>query len=370
MTGTRRLRFFCCLLFLTAHCHPPTAICYLDEAGGRGGEPGGGADAATRAGVHRGAGRGRARDLGAGVLLFEEGATHAGVYYLPGQRLVVSACAARVEVGVNARLAQSGLEVSAVARHRLDDARHAAVAGGEERLLVRDARRHHTHLDVRDAREVLREPLQTALQLALLADGLPLEGRVGLGHEAVQGGDDLPRAPELLARLKHPVLDALDQFDHRFEVFVGLSGQPRHHVELDGEHAAVEDRAADVYYLVVGQVLVDDAAQAVAAGLGRDRYLLVARRDERVQKLVLDLVEPQRRDGDFIVHLAQAAEDVADLGGVADGRRDESDLVCATAPLGRLPEDVARGDDARRPVVKAGPAEAAPLRAAARNIDK
>src|SRR5919205_104825 len=356
----------------TAYCGLPTAYCslQLNQSGGGGGEPGRGADAAARAGVHGGAGRGRARDLRAGVLLLKEGAAHAGVYDLPREHFVVGARARGVEGGVHARLAQRGVEVVAVARHGLDDARDAAVAGGEERLLVRDARGHHAHLHVRDAREVLGEPLQAALEFALLADGLPLEGRVRLRHEAVQGRDDFPRAAEAAARLQHPVLDASDEFDHRFEVFVRLGRQARHHVELDGEHAAVEDGAADVNYLVVRQVLVDDAPQAVAARLGRNRYLLVARLDERVEQLIFNLVEPQRRDGNLVAHLAQAAQDVADFGVVADGGRNQTDLVGAPAPLFGLAEYVARGHDARRPVVEARPAEAAALRAAARNLDE
>src|SRR5438270_14099393 len=85
----------------------------LDESGGRGGEPRGGADAAARACVNGGAGRGRARNLRARVFFFEEGPAHAGVNNLPRQRLVVSPRAARVERGGNAGLAQRGLPVAA-----------------------------------------------------------------------------------------------------------------------------------------------------------------------------------------------------------------------------------------------------------------
>src|ERR1044072_565910 len=90
--------------------------------------------------------------------------------------------------------------------------------------------------------------------------------------------------------------------------------------------------------------------------------------DSRVQKLIFNLVEPQAGDGNLIPHRAQAAEYLAYLRVVADRRGDQPDLVCARAPLFGLGEDVARGHDARRPVVETGPAEAAPLRAPARNL--
>src|SRR2546423_7582173 len=89
----------------------------LDESGGRGGEPRGWADAAARAGVNGGAGRGRARDLRARVLTFEEGPAHAGVNYLPRQRLVVSPRTGSVKRCVNSGLAQRPLQVAAAPRH-------------------------------------------------------------------------------------------------------------------------------------------------------------------------------------------------------------------------------------------------------------
>src|SRR5204862_1521799 len=88
------------------------------------------------------------------------------------------------------------------------------------------------------------------------------------------------------------------------------------------------------------------------------------------QQFVFYLIETERRDGNTELHRAQALKYLADFGVVADRRRDKTYLVCAPAPLGGLRQYVARGHDARRPVVEARPAEAAPLRAPARNLDE
>ena len=72
----------------------------------------------------------------------------------------------------------------------------------------------------------------------------------------------------------------------------GFRRQTDHHIELDGQHSAVENRAADVDDLVIGQIFVDDAAQAVGTGFRSDGDLLVARFDKGVEQFVGDLVEP------------------------------------------------------------------------------
>ena len=52
--------------------------------------------------------------------------------------------------------------------------------------------------------------------------------------------------------------------------------QADHHIKLDGQHSAVENRTADIDDLVVCQILVNDTAKTVGAGLGCDGDLLVA----------------------------------------------------------------------------------------------
>ena len=130
----------------------------------------------------------------------------------------------------------------------------------KQRLLVRDARRHHAHFDVRNPRELFRHPLQTPLQFFLFTDRLPLERRVRLRHKTVQRGDDFADVPETFARFEHAVFDAFDERDHLYQIFVGLRRQADHQVELDRSTSPVKDRAADVHDLVVRQILVDNFA--------------------------------------------------------------------------------------------------------------
>ena len=97
----------------------------------------------------------------------------------------------------------------------------------------------------------------------------------GFGHKAVERRDDLARPAELLSRLEHPVLDPLDEDEHLVEVFLRFGRQADHHIKLDGEHAAVENRAADIDDLVVRQILIDHAPQTVGARFRCDGDLLV-----------------------------------------------------------------------------------------------
>ena len=139
-----------------------------------------------------------------------------------------------------------------------------------------NARGHRPHLDVGNAREFLTNEFQTALQFFLFTNWFPLKWRVGFGHESVQRRNDLTGATETLAGFEHAILYSLDQNDHLLQVFVSFRRQANHHVELDGEHAAIEHRAADVDDLIVGQVLVNDATQAIGSGFRSDRDLLIA----------------------------------------------------------------------------------------------
>ena len=113
-------------------------------------------------------------------------------------------------------------------------------------------------------------------QFLFVADRVPLKRRVRLWHKAVERRDDLARTAEFLAGLEHSVLDPLDEDEHLVEVFLRFGRQADHHIKLDGQHSAVENGAADIDDLVVGQILVDHAAQTVGAGFGCDGDLLVA----------------------------------------------------------------------------------------------
>src|SRR6185503_20542561 len=144
-----------------------------------------------------------------------------------------------------------------------DDRSNASISGREQRLLMRDARRHGAHFHVGDARQLLTDELQTSLQFFFRANCFPLKWCVGLWYEAVQRRNDLSDVPELAAGFEHAILDALDQHDHLVQIFISLSRQAHHQIEFYRQHAPIEDRAADIDYFVISQVLIDDATQSV-----------------------------------------------------------------------------------------------------------
>ena len=184
-----------------------------------------------------------------------------------------------------------------------------------------DARGHRAHLDVGNPGEFLADKLQAALQFFLFTNWFPLKWRVGFGYESIQRRNDLAGATEALAGFKHAILDALNQHNHFFQIFISFGRQANHHVELDGQHAAIEYRAADIDDLVVRQILVDDAPQAIGSSLRSDSNLLIPRFNQRVKQLIRNLIETQRRNRDAIIHRPQALKDFANLRMIANRGR-------------------------------------------------
>ena len=106
----------------------------------------------------------------------------------------------------------------------------------------------------------------------------------------------LPARPKRLPASSIRSLMRSTSDNHLVQVFIGFGRQAHHHVKLNGQHAAIEYRAADVDDFVVGQVLVDDATQAIGSGFGRDGDLLIARFNQRVQQFVGNLIQTQGRN--------------------------------------------------------------------------
>ena len=100
-------------------------------------------------------------------------------------------------------------------------------------------------------------------------------GVFGFGTKPFSDGMIFPARPNLLAGLEHSILDPFDEDEHLVEIFLRFGRQADHHIKLDGQHSAVENRTANIDDLVVCQIFVDDAAQAVGTGFGRDGDLLV-----------------------------------------------------------------------------------------------
>ena len=126
---------------------------------------------------------------------------------------------------------------------------------------------------------------------------------------------------------------------------------------------AVED-------LVVGDRLVDHAAQAIRSGLGGDGDRLLAALAQPPHDAVGEVVEPKRRRADRVADREQAVEDPIDLGMVAERDRHEAGAVRVLARRGRQLEDPIGWERADRQVVVAGPAEPAQVRAAANDFDE
>ena len=215
------------------------------------------------------------------VLALEVGGRHAGGDHAPRQDLILAAAAVGVKMRVEAALFK-GLhpavqvkvilpraERFALAPRRLDDAAQPAVAAGDDRF--HEARRRGVPV-VGDGLGVdrLAQELDAAL---VFLDGylrLPLEGRVGLGHEP-RGRHRDANAAALVDRALAPcVHDVRGDVRNAEHVLVRLGRKAEHKVELDRAVAARKRAAAGFEQVLFGQILVDGVAQALRAGLWRE----------------------------------------------------------------------------------------------------
>ena len=116
-------------------------------------------------------------------------------------------------------------------------------------------------------------------------------------------------------------------------------GQPDLEVELQAREAAREDQARLLAEHLVGDLLVDVAAQPLVAGLGGDRQRLLALPREDLEDAVLDRVDLDGGKRDVVPELGEALEDRPDLGVVADRRRDQAGAVRERPRLARDLQD-------------------------------
>ena len=89
----------------------------------------------------------------------------------------------------------------------------------------------------------------------------------------------------------------------------------------------IPERAIEAHLVeehLVGDLLVDRAAEALVAGLGRDRERALALRRQDREDLLRDRVDLHGREGDVVVEGPESAQDREDLRVVRDGRRDEA----------------------------------------------
>ena len=173
-----------------------------------------------------------------------------------------------------------------------------------------------------------------------------------------------------LGVLQHPLAELQREIANRHEVVVCFRGEADHVVELQVLEAARENQVGAVEDLVVGDRLVDDAAQPVRTGFGRDRDRALAAGAEDPDDRLGDVVEAERRRADAVAHFVKPGEDALDLRVIAERDRHEADTVGVNArPLGELQDPLGR-ERADRQVVVAGPAEAAQVRAASDDLDE
>ena len=228
--------------------------------------------------------------------------------------------------------------------------------------------------------EVNRGIFQLLLQQAdLLADGRfflhrhPLEGGVGLGHERA----DADAHVGLVAQ------DAAPDGQHLFgEIGNGLDVVERlgwvadHEVHLDRFPAAAVDLFGSLQQIIVWDRLIDDVAQAVGGGFGREGEAgAAAPLFQQVHEVDAEALDTQAGQADgqpaFAVAFHGAAHQLFDIGIVAAAEAEEADLFEAAVGdhlVDRL-QDLFQRPFADGAEDHAGLAEAATARAAAHDFD-
>ncbi len=265
-----------------------------------------------------------------------------------------------------------GPAVEAHARlpRRVQDAPRAPVAAREHALDLGFARLVPLHLRAAHVAELFLQVRELALEDVDAVEGRPLEGRPGLRHEGADGDVDVLAA--VLPSLRE---DARDELDELVEVGGLLGRQADHRVDLDQVPTAREGDVGRLDHVVVGERLVDDAAQPVRARLGREREAGLADFRHGVGQAHREGLRAQRGQRDRHPAVGelrrQALHERLDLRVVGGREREQADL--APARLGdellRHVRHVARIELAHRPVPVAGLAEAAALRAAAHDLE-
>ena len=167
-------------------------------------------------------------------------------------------------------------------------------------------------------------PLHLALDLVGRRHRQPLVGGARLRHQRVDAGDDPADAAARARVLQHDLVQLQRQIANRHQIGVVLGRQADHVIELQALDAAREDQLGAIEDLFVGDRLVDDAAQPIGAGLGRNRQralaaLLEQRHDRRRQ-----VVQAQRGRADRVAHVLEAAQDVLDVRVIAERDRHQA----------------------------------------------
>ena len=123
----------------------------------------------------------------------------------------------------------------------------------------------------------------------------PLERRVRLGNEDRRADFDLRSAA---VATPTRFFDGGGEFDDALDVVQRLRRQADHEVQLDVRPAVSEGRLSRGQEVVVGRRLVDDVAQALAAGLGGEGDVAPARARRRGRQPHGEAIDAQAGQGD------------------------------------------------------------------------
>ena len=332
---------------------------------------------AVGAALDRAVGRELALDRSRQILL-QEARAHAGIQVIPGEELAERTAPQverRVESFGGERVAPEGdltavgpaVEAGSGALCALDDRSESPVAAGEHALQPRELAVVPAELDAA-ASELSTQ--QRLARLGLLDVELrgPLERRVRLRRERRDArGDGEPPARGAL----HPARQLGDPVD----VVDRLARQADHEVQLEGAPPEVGEEARGVEQLLFAVLLLDDVAQALGAGFGREREAGLPDAADLLEDARRERIDPRRRQRHRhvlrreLVH--QRLEHRIDAAVVARGEGEQRHLLVSGAcdELARVCDHALRVALAQRAVHVARLAEAAALHAAAHHLD-
>ena len=195
---------------------------------------------------------------------------------------------------------EPGIEAGAGPPGGLDHRGQSPVAPSHEVLHGREAGIGHVDLDP-------PQPSQGAAQQLLAAPefggahAVPLERGVGLGCEVADREVELQ--PAQIAAL---LLQGAAGFGNADHVGVGFTGQADHEIELHPPVAVLHGGADAAQQFGVGEALVHDVAQALAAGLRREGEPRLAGAAEHVGDVGVEAIDPLAGQGEGHVFVGEA----------------------------------------------------------------
>ena len=179
----------------------------------------------------------------------------------------------------------------------------------------------------------LHQMLLLLAQHLLRIHGDELEGRVGLGDKAGTADGHLHPTALGMRRIIVEVHDLLGRLGDALDVLHRLGGQAHHEVELDRGIAVGKRDGAGLFDLVPGDVLVDDIAQALGAGLGRKGQAALAHLGGLFDEALGEVVHAQRRQrqADVLLRcpLVQVVQQLFELAVVGGGQAGQTQFLVA-----------------------------------------